>query len=80
MAYDAQACDLDTETDEVIRDFGMALTQINLFSMAAEMERRRRQYPGGLVRADQVICELRRRALSAPAMPGTPAPRPRPGG
>lgn len=82
MAYDAQAYDLDAETDDVIRGFGMAPTPINLVSMAAEMELRLRIYPGGMVQAGRIVRELQQRALgaAAAAKPETPAPRPRPGG
>ncbi len=82
MAYDAQAYDLAAETDDVIRGFGMTPTPINLVSMAAEMERRLRIYPGGVVQAGRIVRELQRRALggATAARPETPAPRPRSGG
>ena len=65
MAYDAEAYDLAAETDAVIHSFGLPPTRNNLASIAEEMERRARIYPGGLLRADRVIRELQRRALVA---------------
>ena len=65
MPFDAQADDLASETEEVIRSFGIAPTATNLCCMAAEMERQLRIYPRGPVRAGRIVRELRRRALAA---------------
>lgn len=65
MPFDAQTPDLGAETDAVIRSFGMPPTRTNLFSIAEEMERHLRIYPGGRVRAWQIVQELNRRALTA---------------
>ncbi len=65
MAYDAEGFDLATETDAVIHSFGMRPTRNNLCSIAEEMERRLRIYPGGMAQAGRIVGELRRRALQA---------------
>ena len=53
------------ETDAVVASFGLQPTRLNLFCMAAEMERRMHIYPGGPAAAAAVVRELRRRALAA---------------
>ncbi len=63
MPFDAHAYDLAAETDDVILAFGLVPTPANLCSMAAEMERRLRFYPGGSAQAARIVLELRRRAV-----------------
>ena len=64
MAFDAQAFDLAAETDEVVRSFEMRPTRSSLWTMAEEMQRRLRVYPGGAVQAARIVAEIKRRALA----------------
>jgi hypothetical protein len=59
--------EIEVQTDAVIAAFGLPVSRAGLADMAAEMERRVHIFAGGPVAAMQVVAELRRRALAAPA-------------